>query len=232
MPENPLLPNRKLQQLYATMLRARDSSPGRGKGLEALFATLAQQLEAGDAVVPMSHNSELEQLLRPAKSSPAGAAVVPASANPLAFATGFAAAAKLAAHSRLVVVLLDTAKSEPAFAGLLDHAQRQRLPLVIICPEVSGRAAAKAEALTWTSLQPVVKKLRFPILTVDGGDAVAMYRAMQESVLRARQGDGPALLWCLFPKPAGRGGHEGAPLSRLQRYMAARKISLPRTSAK
>lgn len=225
MPENPLLPNRKLQQLYAAMLRAR-ALAARPIGLEAIFATLAEQLEPGDVVITSAQPSPLTELLQPSKRKPQ-ARVMNSPISPLAFAAGVAAVTRLAGGDRLVTALLDTRKPETEWAALLDYAQRDRLPLVLICPEISSARSAKANTpLTWQALSRVVKKLAFPVLTVDGADAVAMYRAMQESVLRARHGDGPALLWCLMPPP-GR-SKELSPVQRLERYMEARSIARPR----
>ena len=84
MPENPLLPNKKLQQLYAAMLQARKSSPARSNGFEAVLASVAQQLEPGDAVLPFAHASTLGALLQPAKRGASAAAVLAPSASPLA----------------------------------------------------------------------------------------------------------------------------------------------------
>ena len=242
MPENPLLPNAKLKQLYTTMQRAR-ALAGRAAGFEAVAATMAEQLEPGDAVITAGPEIGLKELFLPArartKQAPTTAVLTPA-ASPLAFASGIAAAAQLAGNNRLVAALLDTRHPEPAWASLLEQAQRDRLPLIVICPERTAKAGTKssAEALTWPMLSRTVKKLQFPILTVDGADAVAMYRAMQESVLRARHGDGPALLWCLMPEAVARAKRQPgsssamSPIARLESYLAARRIPLPGRSAK
>ena len=235
MPENPLLPNRKLQALYATMLRAQASASRTFAGLEAVFASIAQQVEPGDALVTTSADSGSTELLRPARRGAVAPAALACPTAPLAFAAGVAAAATMdleqAGNTRLAVAVLDTARPEAGWAAMLTQAQQDRLPLIIVCPERPARAGAARSgvsspaALTWAALTPVVRKLRFAVLIVDSADAVAMYRAMQESVLRARHGDGPALLWCLSP-PRTRGAH--APAVRLERYMAARKIALPK----
>ena len=226
MPENPLLPNRKLQQLYSAMLRARAAASARPAGLEAILAAVSQQLEPDDIVLPFAHAAALGELLQPSKRRATAPAVLPPSPAPLSFAAGVAAATQLAGTQRLVVTLLDTRKPEPNWPELLDHIQRDRLPLILILPDLPSSTPGP---LTWASLTPVVRKLRFPVLTVDGADGVAMSRAMQESVVRARHGDGPALLWCLLTDANAQGRYPKAssPVARLERYLSARRIAIP-----
>lgn len=226
MPENPLLPNAKLQKLYGTMLRARAGAI-RPRGFEAIFGALAEQLDPGDAVVSSGQPHPLTELVQPTKRMPQAANTVVATTSPLAFAAGMAASAQAAGVDRLVAALLDIRRPEPGWPGVLEHIQRDRLPLIAICPEMPGGRTSRADdVLTWQALSRVVKKIGLPVLTVDGGDAVAMYRALQESVLRARHRDGAALLWCVMP-PAGR-GKGFSPVQRLESYMDARSIARPR----
>ncbi len=226
VPENPLLPNRKLQQLYSAMLRARAAASARPAGLEAILAAVSRQLEPGDIVLPFAHAAAFGELLQPGKRGVTAATVLAPSPAPLSFAAGVAAAAQLAGSQRLVVALLDAREPEPNWPELLDHIQRDRLPFIVICPDL---AASTGSPLTWASLTPVIRKLRFPVLTVDGADGVAMSRAMQESVIRARHGDGPALLWCLLTDANAQGKYPKAssPVARLERYLTARRIAFP-----
>ena len=76
----------------------------------------------------------------------------------------------------------------------------------------------------------LAKRVKLPVLTVDGEDAVAVYRVMQESVLRARLGGGPAVLWAVMTPAAeaAKMKRSSQPIARLEKYMAARKITLKR----
>ena len=66
------------------------------------------------------------------------------------------------------------------------------------------------------------------MLTVDGEDAVAVYRTAQEGILRARVGGGPAVLWAALATVAEAKARPASqrPVARLTRYMRARKIAL------
>jgi pyruvate dehydrogenase E1 component alpha subunit len=75
-------------------------------------------------------------------------------------------------------------------------------------------------------MQRLAKKLHLPVFAVDGEDAVAVYRVMQESVLRARAGGGPAVFWAVLSPQ--RPSRSDLPLARLRSYLAARRIPLLR----
>jgi pyruvate dehydrogenase E1 component alpha subunit len=103
---------------------------------------------------------------------------------------------------------------------------------LLCCADATGgklpRAGASKQdpALTWTNLSRFAKKLRLPVFAVDGEDAVAVYRVMQESVIRARDGGGPAVLWAVLSPQPPTGLQR--PLARLRSYLESRRISLRR----
>jgi len=105
---------------------------------------------------------------------------------------------------------------------------RDRVARRTIMPDNRLGIRERIEALTWAAMVPFAKKLRLPILAVDGEDAVAVYRVMQESVIRARYGGGPAVLWTVTTPPGTALTRGRQPLARLERYLAVRKIKLPR----
>ncbi|MGA7157534.1 MAG: thiamine pyrophosphate-dependent enzyme, partial [Acidobacteriaceae bacterium] len=112
-------------------------------------------------------------------------------------------------------------------------AQASQLPLLLaIADATGGRPSRKNKgrepALDFQHLTRTAKRLQMPVLTVDGEDAVAVYRVMQECVLRARMGGGPAVLWAVMTPASDAAALPRAhqPLTRLQQYMAARKIGL------
>ena len=102
------------------------------------------------------------------------------------------------------------------------YTQQARLPLLLLCVDSGPNRRTSASALTEAAVNKLSRKLFLPTLTVDGEDAVAVYRVMQESFLRARMGDGPAVIWCLLPKRPSRGVSE--PVKNMERYLAVRGI--------
>jgi TPP-dependent pyruvate/acetoin dehydrogenase alpha subunit len=99
------------------------------------------------------------------------------------------------------------------------------LPLLVICAAIdSGTHKPQASAMSWPSAQRLSTRCALPVLSVDGEDVVAVYRAVQESLLHIRFGSGPVLLWavCSPRRPA----LAQQPVRRLQSYMRARGIPL------
>ena len=124
-----------------------------------------------------------------------------------------------------------TAKSEQGWSEALAYATRAALPLVLVCAAVqSQRGAQKALAITWETISRLAKSSKLPVLTVDGTDAVAIYRVMQEATHRARQGDGAAVIWCALPAMSDRTAAND-PIRTLQRYLKVRGL-LPTAPAK
>jgi pyruvate dehydrogenase E1 component alpha subunit len=99
---------------------------------------------------------------------------------------------------------------------------------VLAITDATGGKLSRKPTLDWPTFSRFATKLKLPILTVDGEDAVAVYRCMQESVIRARAGDGPAILWAVTtPASAPKMPRAQHPIARLEAYMSARKISFP-----
>jgi acetoin:2,6-dichlorophenolindophenol oxidoreductase subunit alpha len=60
---------------------------------------------------------------------------------------------------------------------------------------------------------------------VDAGDAVALYRAAQESLGRTRGGDGPVLLECVeFPVKGRSGNLPVDALVQMKKFLLGRKV--------
>ena len=249
MPENPLLPNAELRALHALLKRAAKAeasasrkgakaragggtagrTPAASRG--ALLAGTLQQLRPGDLLVTEPGDLVPATLPQQAIAAP----LLPVGAPSLLLAAGMAAALPAADPRPLVLALLRSGLDEPHWNRALAWAQEQRLPLILACADPSGANAlrpttkAKPDTMGWTALARVAARLKLPILTVDGEDAVAVYRVMQESVLRARSGDGPAVLWAVLPTPrelaVKRPVHATAQ-RRLERYLRTRDIKL------
>lgn len=238
MAENPLLPHRKLQELRALMLRLRslDGRSAKGLRLEALKAATLMHIEPGDfAAAPGADEASPAKPKKATKSvakkKSASKAALPG-AKPtrerIATGAGIAQGFKLAKLDRAAIVLTDTATaatSETAWAEALEYAMKAGLALIVLCVDTLGsKSAATPAALSWTSAEKLSERTKVPIVSVDGEDAVAMYRVMQESMIHARLGAGPVLIWAhttVGPlKPAAQ------PIKRLEAYMSVRKIPL------
>lgn len=257
MSENPLLPNAQLRALLSLLRQAlveeqavRGRATGRAKqgaatateitGKEALIAGTLLQLEPGDVFVPEPHDRSSATLLPSSGERTADRVSVlqTSSASPqVALAAGMAAALQRSGEDRLVFAYVRAGITEPKWAETLAMAEQSKLPLVVACADPSGSETFRREVearspenlpLTWTTAQKLALKAKLPILSVDGEDAVAVYRVMQESVLRARSGGGPALLWAMLPRPGAAGKTRSKaelPLARLERYLRTRAIA-------
>lgn len=254
MAENPLLPNAELRALHhllrtaaraeAEELRrrarsgaksARNTQPG---SRAALLAGMLLQLKSGDVAVPEPEDALAASLLHEETDGreTGTALAVPASAPRLMIAAGLAAAHQASGEERLVLALVRAGTRPADWPAALTWAQERQLPLVLAVADPSGpnafgaaSGAGKAGDFTWPAVQKLTAKLKLPVLSVDGEDAVAVYRVMQESALRARSGGGPAILWAMLPSAqqlAAQRPRTALPVARLERYLKARGIAL------
>jgi hypothetical protein len=100
-----------------------------------------------------------------------------------ALAAGIAMKPSVATHNRPVVVAV--LRSFPALAGVLKLMEVQGFSLLVI---VQGEAESKVD------MNRRIASTKVPIMPVDDSDAVAVCRVMQESMLRARNGWGGAVI--------------------------------------
>jgi hypothetical protein len=247
LPENPLLPHRKLRELYTLMQHCHDldkkhrSTPRRTAHTprEAVLAATSIHLLPGDLLCSEPGDLTTQDLAPASKSKHlltglfAGPSMLPRLPLCAAAARGLqatSAEALLIAYTRVGI-------PSPGWTTALEWAQRAQLPLLftVIDPTAPRNAlpktaGSKEPSLSLPSITAFARKLRLPVMPVDGEDAVAVYRVMQESALRARLGGGPAVIWALMsqPDPSAALPRSRQPLARLQTYMSARKISLPR----
>ncbi|MDQ2926520.1 MAG: thiamine pyrophosphate-dependent enzyme [Acidobacteriota bacterium] len=235
MPENPLLPNVKLKELYALMQRVRALIPRSSAAprFEAILAATLMHVEPGDFVSPPLGTSvpallATERTTPRKKSAPKNPPPPLPTRQRLATVAGIAHGLKLSGAGRFALYYTDagpsTARTEAGWAEALSYAARAELPLLLVCADATGgRRIQNPQALSWPSMSKLAKQLHFPVLTVDGSDAVAVYRVMQESANRARLGDGIAVLWCVLPRP-GDTSAATDPLRTMRRYLAARNL--------
>ena len=255
MAENPLLPDAELRALHTllqtasrveateTRRRARNAprpnSAALCSGREALLAGTLLQLRPGDLLVTGSGDASSRSILTSLKQvSGQGPGIpdLPPGAAQLMSASAMSAALKAAGGGGLVLAHTHAGRNDDAWPEALAWAQLQQLPLILACADPSGPRAFQPTFrdrpgfLHWAALTKIALRLGLPVLSVDGEDAVAVYRVMQESVLRARAGGGPAVLWAMLPGPAklsrGKRTPSSTPLGRLRRYLRTRKIGL------
>ena len=115
----------------------------------------------------------------------------------------------------------------------LEWAHSSELPMILACSDATNGAASSSrkgaeQAVDFSSMSRFARRNHLPVLTVDGEDAVAVYRVMQESVSRARQAGGPSVLWAVMTpaRAVATMPRSSQPIARLRNYLAARKISL------
>jgi hypothetical protein len=232
--ENPLLPNAKLKELYALMQRARSLSkaPASAPRFEAILCATLMHVEPGDFVSPPPDapvaallaaertTAHTKARTTASRKQPEPAHALPASQR-LAAASGIAQGLKVVSPGRFAVLYTDAGLPENGWQEALLYAYSARLPLILVIASVETARAAKPKSLSWPSLSKLAKKLRLPVLTVDGADAVAVYRVMQESAHRARLGDGVAVIWCSLPA---KNSAATDPLRLMKAYLAARNL--------
>jgi TPP-dependent pyruvate/acetoin dehydrogenase alpha subunit len=235
--ENPLLPHSKLRELHALMLRCRGlerKQKPSGPVREALLAATLIQLLPGDLLSATAGDVAAGQLA-PAAKKPSIGSVVGGAALGVRLPLCAAAARGLQAAGAegIVLAFARAGDAEPGWTGALEWAQAAQLPLILTCTDATGGAVSRSAkrrepAIDFVTMSRFAKRLKLPILTVDGEDAVAVYRVMQESVLRTRMGGGPAVLWAVMTptRSIAKMPASSQPIARLRSYLSARKIAL------
>jgi pyruvate dehydrogenase E1 component alpha subunit len=235
--ENPLLPHRKLRELHSLMLSCRKierKQKSRSSAREALLAATSIHLLPGDllSVSPADHAAG--QLAPGARKPSMSGSLIAASSlsGRLPLCAAAARGLQAAGTDGVVLAFTQAGVPEPGWQASLEWAQQSQLPLLLACADATGGAHSRSvkrpePALDFATISRFAKRLKLPVLTVDGEDAVAVYRVMQESVLRARLGGGPAVLWAVMTPLNGAASkmpRSSQPIARLQSYLAARNI--------
>jgi pyruvate dehydrogenase E1 component alpha subunit len=211
---------------------------------EALLAATTMQLLPGDILSARTGDLTAAQLapagkkLKPTdKKARTIGALAPIS-NILARLGLCAAAAKAlqaAGTDGVVLSFTHNAAAEPGWLPALEWAQSAQLPLILACTDPTAALPTRSKKinpsepiLDFATLNRLAARTKLAILTVDGEDAVAVYRVMQESVLRARNGGGPAVIWAIMSPSTGKPKRSQQPIPRLEAYLSARKIPFAR----
>lgn len=228
MADNPLLPQDRLRELHALMQRIRALDRRKTKvAREALLAATMIHLSGGDLVSALPGDAVLASMAP--KSSAADAAHhLPANLR-IPLCAGAARGMQTAGTDRLTVAFTQAGSEETGWEDALQWAHRDELPLLLIVADTGSEAmrkvaARKAAPLLWPNLTRSAGKLHLPHFPVDGEDAVAVFRVVQETSARARAHGGPSVIWAMLSPE--RLTTKQEPLRRLEAYMSARGIRL------
>jgi pyruvate dehydrogenase E1 component alpha subunit len=199
-----------------------------GTAREALLAATLLHLGPGDLVsAPVSDRTMRE--LAPASPGQGSSHDLPPNLR-LPLCAGAARGMQTAGTDRLTLAYAEARTPEAGWADALTWAQRDQLPMLLVCADVQSRAKTRSNTrahlpLTWPAVTQLARRIKLPVFPVDGHDAVAVYRVVQESSARARTHGGPSVLWAVLSSD--RLPRREQPLARLEAYMADRNIPLP-----
>ena len=214
--ENPLVPNAVLLRLYElmrTMRAARGRTARTPRGEEAVRASALLSLEPGDLISDTGPGLEVH-------GGPRRLATVGVGADRLLAALGAANALRVQGARRLVLAYVAVDElSATAWRRVLGLAGGAELPVIFV-------VLPGSEAKRQGRLSDRAQGWGVPGMPVDAADAVALYRVVQESVLRARGGDGPALLECVRWRPAGQETRVDA-IEAMRRLLILRGVAVP-----
>ncbi len=232
MAENPLLPHRRLIELYELMKSVHSLNGRRPEtaGYEAVRAATLIQMEAGDVLCPRNENKSTAVLSkqnkrgRKAESSPFGSSEQHALRDPtLPDLAALIALGMKTAGRKNVAISITNPDIAANWTAVLTMAQAERLPLIVIIADRTSPDKKLATDLTWDSMSRLARKLKLPTVAVDGEDAVALYRVVQECMHRAKHGDGPALVWCSYLAETSQ--HKASrSIAGMERYLAVRGL--------
>ena len=221
-----VLDAKKLQDLYATMLkahmlnqRAPEILSVRQKGLrtnttgrEAVLVGAIAHTLSGDSIAASDGGflgsfirgtplrSVFEQAstteLQPPGNGSAGQNGTDSFAE-TAVARGMALATEIKGKPNVVLIFPGESPAGTAIhRNTLALAATNKLPLVCVMETRSTSSSAEEQGTAGNS--SVNGARNFPQITVDGNDVVAVFRVAQEAVRRARTGHGPSLIECVM----------------------------------
>lgn len=247
--ENPLIPNKRLRELYTSMAEVRLLEEHVAKlrrrtkasnglhvafGEEACRVSTALSLLPGDltsditpsASASLLRGSKLTDVIRSvdvaARTTPDVPGQLPVTKDPSArLHLAIGAALALAARKKGPLVLAYLYPDELAsteWKPVFRLAARSAAPVIFV--SLPTPASARAGKLSELSTSCGV-----PGIPVDAADAVALYRVVQESMLRARAGGGPVLMECVRFQLPGTKSSPADPVQNMRESLIHRKIA-------
>ena len=193
---------------------------------EALLSSTLIHLSAGDLVSAPSGDRTLEAL-SPKSAVGEAAHHLPENLR-IPLCAGAARGMRTAGTDRLVTAFAGAGTEEAGWEDALRWAHRDQLPLLLIVADAGTSDKRKRKARTtpllWPNLTRLAGKLHLPHFPVDGEDAVAVFRVVQEASARARAHGGPSVIWAMLSSE--RLTPKQQPVRRLEAYMRVRGILL------
>ncbi len=112
--------------------------------------------------------------------------------------TGAALAMKLQKKDSVALHFFgDGASNRGDFHEALNMAGVMKLPIIYVCDNnCYAMSVPQACAMAIADIAIRAQGYGFPGVVVDGNDLLAIYKATQEAIARARRGDGPTLIEC------------------------------------
>ena len=205
--ESPLISHARMRAMYRALVETRLLSK-RGifaKGMEACWVGTAIDLHPGDLTSQSGGSALLEHILRlgtreAARAANAsdlkktlrelnaektkGQAFAGSVLERMLCAVGQAMAVRSAAAKGVVIAYVGADELKPAEWKRVFAAAAADLPLIFVCLPGKPIDLDKAAGT-------------LPVIPVDAGDAVALYRVAQESIGRARAEGGVAIIECV-----------------------------------
>jgi TPP-dependent pyruvate/acetoin dehydrogenase alpha subunit len=244
--ENPLIPNKKLRELYTAMVELRLLERHIAKlqrslrpsarlhlhpGEEGCLVSTVLSLNPGDLTSESAagiatrflRGAKLGTLFAlkasPAKDVPGEMPAVADTPVRLHLAVGAALALAARKKGSLAVAYVYAGDlTLPQWKPILKLAAAHAAPLLFVI--LPSESAAKPGGLSLASTACGV-----PGIPVDAADPVALYRVAQESMLRVRAGGGPVLMECIpFRLPGKPAGHSD-PIETMQQFLLPRGIA-------
>ena len=230
--ENPLIPNKRLRQLYIAMAelrlleehlaaRNRRKATPRPIGEEAIRASTILSLLPTDLTSDAApgiatsflRGAKLNDLAAPDKAE------LPLAKNANT-RLNVSIGASLASQKKGPLVLaylyaheLTLAEWKPLFRLASKHAA----PILFVALPTEASAPGKLSKLSTA--------VNVPGIPVDAADAVALYRVVQEAMLRARAGGGPVLMECIAFQLAGKKAPAADPVLNMRDSLLHRKVA-------
>ncbi|HEY1936966.1 MAG TPA: thiamine pyrophosphate-dependent enzyme [Candidatus Angelobacter sp.] len=243
----------KLKELYATMMKCRmlaervqsiealSNKPNRSiLGFEATMAGAGAHLLSQDCIA-MEYGSFAASLI---KGTPLGQIFAhnrkqrrDSNENPpmaLSMNTVLSLAQKLTGQSAVILMFCPQGQGTLIFnPDIMAEAATKKLPLVCLV-ESSFESRLEPKIASATGPYIAVDSTFYPVIPVDGGDAVGVFRVAQEAIRRAREGHGPSVIECLTLRGSGSAtagadkSHERYiahdPLSFMEQYLRKRDL--------
>ncbi len=189
-----------MRRMYSLLTKVRSEH----RGLEATFVGALMGLLPEDTLT-IAHARSIPSLLFSKKTAPELLDLAPLDrkspelsvAAHIAVAAGYALERTLHHRPGLVLAFAGETDSLAEASATLTFASTHKLPLVVVVQHNLMRLKSG----TPSDLSHEILGVGLPGMTVDGSDAMAVYRVAQEAMFRARHDAGPTVIECkTYPK--------------------------------